>query len=438
MLSKSSCSKFLYALSIIVLFPFILGFSLPLLDHVDVVAIRDAQLTKEKGYYILSGIVTVRNTSQKILKLRKNKLEIAFPLSNTEVIKLAEVYDDEILIKHQAEAESTDTDIQFSINLGSDIEPLRKAVNTILELPAVESKQNINLALQGSFDLGIQAEGGWVYEERIEIDWVVRPEIERTVLENLMTAITDLLTPPTPLPPPPIPTATPIPTQTATPTPTPTAKPTPTVMPTPIPVSTATPTAIQAIEVVPGVKLLLESLEKLKKENIPAHIIDKLKIVVNKIYSTIEDFRDDLNKVLGAKDANRYGSKIEGHLTELAVIYFKFDQSNIENLRDYPKQLESLHQWVKAHQYPEEGGTLHIDGHTDSRGTDAYNIGLSKERAESVYQYLMNPDNQFNVKWERGKNLVVRWFGESRLVSKSTDEKSHQKNRRVELFIIDE
>jgi outer membrane protein OmpA-like peptidoglycan-associated protein len=162
---------------------------------------------------------------------------------------------------------------------------------------------------------------------------------------------------------------------------------------------------------------------------------------VNKVYPSREELVCDLEKTIGKDTLDPVQEKIveciiNECVVQKEVIYFRFDQDTVENLSDYPDQLETLQQWLKKYQHlTEKGKVLHIEGHTDSRGTDEYNEDLSKKRAEAVYQYLMNPDNQFNLKWEWGKNLIVRWFGEQRLASKGTDEESHQQNRRVELYI---
>ena len=77
-----------------------------------------------------------------------------------------------------------------------------------------------------------------------------------------------------------------------------------------------------------------------------------------------------------------------------------------------------------------------IDGHTDSKGSDAYNERLSRERAETVQDYFV--DNGVSA-----DRLVFRGFGESRPVAPNNfDDGSDNpdgrfENRRVELNVLD-
>ena len=68
-----------------------------------------------------------------------------------------------------------------------------------------------------------------------------------------------------------------------------------------------------------------------------------------------------------------------------------------------------------------------VTGHTDSRGSDQYNMGLSLRRAEAVRDYLIS-ERHFGRSFD-GKRL---WANPSRLPSNDTDE-GRFKNRRVEL-----
>jgi OOP family OmpA-OmpF porin len=70
-----------------------------------------------------------------------------------------------------------------------------------------------------------------------------------------------------------------------------------------------------------------------------------------------------------------------------------------------------------------------VDGHTDSRGTDAYNQALSERRADSVADYLSRGGIS------RGR-LATEGFGESKPVASNMTEDGRAQNRRVELRII--
>ncbi|MFN4295842.1 MAG: OmpA family protein [Brevundimonas sp.] len=83
-----------------------------------------------------------------------------------------------------------------------------------------------------------------------------------------------------------------------------------------------------------------------------------------------------------------------------------------------------------------EGGTIQIEGHTDSRGAEDYNQDLSERRAEAVAAWLV----------ERGvarDRLQTAGFGAGRPVAPnarsdgSDDEQGRQRNRRVEVILPD-
>ena len=70
-----------------------------------------------------------------------------------------------------------------------------------------------------------------------------------------------------------------------------------------------------------------------------------------------------------------------------------------------------------------------IEGHTDDRGRDSYNLNLSDQRASSVRSYLTS----------RGispSRLQSKGFGEARPVASNSTAAGRQQNRRVELSII--
>ena len=74
---------------------------------------------------------------------------------------------------------------------------------------------------------------------------------------------------------------------------------------------------------------------------------------------------------------------------------------------------------------------IQVDGHTDSNGTDAHNLDLSRRRARSVVAYLV----------ENGvaaSRLTSEGFGESTPIDTNETEEGRQNNRRVELQILEQ
>ena len=70
-----------------------------------------------------------------------------------------------------------------------------------------------------------------------------------------------------------------------------------------------------------------------------------------------------------------------------------------------------------------------IEGHTDSRGRDAYNLNLSNERAASVRDYLTSHGID-------ASRLESKGFGETQPIASNDTAAGRQENRRVELSII--
>ena len=67
-----------------------------------------------------------------------------------------------------------------------------------------------------------------------------------------------------------------------------------------------------------------------------------------------------------------------------------------------------------------------IDGHTDSRASDAYNMRLSERRAKAVAQ----------IASQVGKRAQVRWYGERVPVASNSTRTGKARNRRVEIVCI--
>ncbi|MFO7305498.1 MAG: OmpA family protein [Gammaproteobacteria bacterium] len=72
---------------------------------------------------------------------------------------------------------------------------------------------------------------------------------------------------------------------------------------------------------------------------------------------------------------------------------------------------------------------VEVAGHTDSTGSDAYNLQLSQRRAEAVASYLVSQ----GIKRER---LITVGAGEAYPIASNDTEEGRAANRRVELTIV--
>jgi OOP family OmpA-OmpF porin len=105
-------------------------------------------------------------------------------------------------------------------------------------------------------------------------------------------------------------------------------------------------------------------------------------------------------------------------------VYFDFDQSEVKP--EFFDEIKEVTDFMA--QYPDV--IIELEGHTDSRGTDAYNLALSERRAAAVRQVMMS---RFGMV---GSRISSRGFGESRPVASNETESGRAENRRVMTVII--
>lgn len=80
---------------------------------------------------------------------------------------------------------------------------------------------------------------------------------------------------------------------------------------------------------------------------------------------------------------------------------------------------------MKEHPYTK----IVIKGHTDSIGKKSYNMRLSRTRAKSLRQYLIN---KFGID---GSRITTIGYGPNKPIASDDTEEGRQKNRRAEAFI---
>ena len=71
-----------------------------------------------------------------------------------------------------------------------------------------------------------------------------------------------------------------------------------------------------------------------------------------------------------------------------------------------------------------------IEGHTDSRGSEAYNLKLSQKRADAVKQALISRGIE-------STRIIAKGYGEAYPVASNLTSAGRQQNRRVEIVILD-
>jgi outer membrane protein OmpA-like peptidoglycan-associated protein len=135
------------------------------------------------------------------------------------------------------------------------------------------------------------------------------------------------------------------------------------------------------------------------------------------IVATVQQVQQAMRS-LGAEETN-----LEVRVSLPADVLFDFDKADIR--ADAAQALAQLATVIRG--YP--SGRVDLEGHTDSKGDDAYNQRLSLRRAESVKRWLAEREG---VAADR---FTTRGAGESKPVASNDDDAGRQKNRRVEVVI---
>ena len=104
-------------------------------------------------------------------------------------------------------------------------------------------------------------------------------------------------------------------------------------------------------------------------------------------------------------------------------LHFDFDKYNVK--AEYYSLLQNLIEYMNYNDYE-----VTIVGHTDSKGTEAYNMGLGQRRADSVKAKLL----EFGLVSDRILGTESR--GESEPVATNDTEEGRAQNRRIEFHFV--
>ena len=114
----------------------------------------------------------------------------------------------------------------------------------------------------------------------------------------------------------------------------------------------------------------------------------------------------------------------KGSTVILENIFFEFDKSTLlqQSYHELKKLTEILLQHPKM--------KIEIGGHTDSRGSSAYNQRLSESRARAVVEYL-------STKGIDSNRLKYKGYGSSKPIDTNSTEEGRSRNRRVEFTVLE-
>jgi OOP family OmpA-OmpF porin len=117
------------------------------------------------------------------------------------------------------------------------------------------------------------------------------------------------------------------------------------------------------------------------------------------------------------------GCEVEA-VIELKGVHFDFDKATLR-----PEAIAILNDAATLLNQHERV-VVEVAGHTDSKGSEEYNQGLSERRADAVRDFLVS-------KGVRASRLTSRGYGELRPVASNDTDEGRQENRRVELIVLD-
>ncbi len=118
----------------------------------------------------------------------------------------------------------------------------------------------------------------------------------------------------------------------------------------------------------------------------------------------------------------------EGVMIRLENVVYEYNKYNLS--KSGKRQLDTLYLFLKENR----NFSIELNSHTDSRGTEEYNMSLSKKRSLTCNQYFIS-------KGLKMKRILMNNFGESKLLNQCSDgvecsEDLHQINRRTEFLLI--
>lgn len=119
-----------------------------------------------------------------------------------------------------------------------------------------------------------------------------------------------------------------------------------------------------------------------------------------------------------------YLNKIEvGVTVRLKNIYFDFDRTTLKS--ESFVELDKVVDFLKQNPSVE----IEIAGHTDSKGSDDYNMNLSQGRSQSVVDYLISQGIE-------SFRLSAHGYGETKPIDTNDTDEGRANNRRVEFTVL--
>ncbi|PYM92430.1 MAG: OmpA family protein [Candidatus Rokuibacteriota bacterium] len=149
----------------------------------------------------------------------------------------------------------------------------------------------------------------------------------------------------------------------------------------------------------------------------------KVQADVRTLVSRVEDLAGTI------QDLHVKETAVEIRIELAADVLFDFDKADIK-----PEAQQVLKK-AAALIREKAKGTVEVEGHTDAKGTDAYNQKLSERRAGSVRDWLVSREGLNDIKFATHGLGAKKPVVSNTRPDGSDDPEGRQKNRRVEIVV---
>jgi outer membrane protein OmpA-like peptidoglycan-associated protein len=173
-------------------------------------------------------------------------------------------------------------------------------------------------------------------------------------------------------------------------------------------------------DVTPQVAKTEHKVEKIDDQKLEVlhHKEDEV-LVENKIPQPTSEKHEQVRKMV----AEKLKTKTDSEPLPLAPLYFTFAEDEFA--------VVDMEPFLIAAEYALQGHSILIEGHTDDRGADNYNMQLSIKRVQKIRQLMLD----MGVPDER---ISVVGYGEGEGVKKKTNTtaEGRQRNRRIDFTVF--
>lgn len=138
----------------------------------------------------------------------------------------------------------------------------------------------------------------------------------------------------------------------------------------------------------------------------------------------VPDSIDQCPNTFPGMEVNEVGCPIKNQVLVLNNVHFEFNRADL-----LPDSRGLLNKVAKS-LLDQPGVKIEVAGHTDSVGSDAYNLRLSEARAASVRSYLVSQG-------VAAATIYAKGYGERQPVASNQNEDGRARNRRVEVHLLD-